>query len=271
MSTEQMYWSPVSKMSPPKSVTKVFPKRLPSTSQIGSWETTDIKGAFKQDVIPFFKNLRETFKLFETGLYKEVSKMKGIFQQMEDKVDRCYVEKKYFEIKKKQLLINNDRLLEKNISCDIMCTFLRSLNEVDNCGKCKSLDIVLLDQQESNKSFSELTKRFAKLEEYCISLELSLQHNKEKTICDDSWKLHDTSLINEINIKSFDINYLKVKLEEKTLVINELKHQLTQLLRKSQVTQCESPNFDSRIQKIEDENVSLAFQISLLCKEREHL
>ncbi|GJZ55354.1 hypothetical protein Tco_0610547 [Tanacetum coccineum] len=127
------------------------------------------------------------------------------------------------------------------------------------------------DQQESNKSFSELTKRFAKLEEYCISLELSLQHNKEKTICDDSWKLHDTSLINEINIKSFDINYLKVKLEEKTLVINELKHQLTQLLRKSQVTQCESPNFDSRIQKIEDENVSLAFQISLLCKEREHL
>ncbi|GKC35477.1 retrovirus-related pol polyprotein from transposon TNT 1-94, partial [Tanacetum coccineum] len=33
-----------------------------------------------------------------------------------------------------------------------------------------------------------------------------------------------------------------------------------QLNGKSPVTQCESPNFDSRIQKIEDKNVSLAFQ-----------
>ncbi|GJX93980.1 hypothetical protein Tco_0348566 [Tanacetum coccineum] len=37
------------------------------------------------------------------------------------------------------------------------------------------------------------------------------------------------------------------------------------------MTQCESPNFDSRIQKIDDENVSLAFQVSSLVKEREHI
>ncbi|GJT70272.1 hypothetical protein Tco_1029558 [Tanacetum coccineum] len=71
---------------------------------------------------------------------------------MEDEVDQCSVEKKSFEIEKKKLLINNDRLLEENIASDIMCTYLRSLNEVDNYGKCKSLDIVLLDLQESNKS-----------------------------------------------------------------------------------------------------------------------
>nr|GEW29189.1 retrovirus-related Pol polyprotein from transposon TNT 1-94 [Tanacetum cinerariifolium] len=75
-----------------------------------------IKGAFKEDVIPFFKNLRESFKHFEMGLYKEVNEMKAIFKQMEDKVDQCSVEKKYFEIEKKQLLINNDQLLEDNIS-----------------------------------------------------------------------------------------------------------------------------------------------------------
>ncbi|GKA18284.1 hypothetical protein Tco_0698121 [Tanacetum coccineum] len=72
-----------------------------------------------------------------------------------------------------------------------MCTYLRSLNEVDDYGKCKSLNIVLLDLQESNNS-------------------------KEKT-------------------------------------------------------QCELPVVDSRIQKIEDENVSLAFQVSSLVKEREHI
>ncbi|GKA30026.1 hypothetical protein Tco_0716271 [Tanacetum coccineum] len=67
--------------------------------------------------------------------------MKDIFKQMDDEVDQCSMEKKCFEIEKKQLLINNDRLLEENISSDIMCTFLHSLNEVDKCEKCKSLDI----------------------------------------------------------------------------------------------------------------------------------
>ncbi|GKD91700.1 hypothetical protein Tco_1367207 [Tanacetum coccineum] len=129
-----------------------------SPHQIGSWEKSNIKGAFKKDVIPFSENLKETFKLFEKGFIAEVKEMKDIFEQMEDEVEQCSVAKKCFEIEKKQLLINNDRLLEENISCDIMCTYLRSLNEVDNCGKCKSLDIVLLDLQESNNSLCELRK-----------------------------------------------------------------------------------------------------------------
>ncbi|GJV65752.1 retrovirus-related pol polyprotein from transposon TNT 1-94 [Tanacetum coccineum] len=219
LSAEQLYWS--STPSPPESVskpTKVFSKKLPSTSQvlknlnnvqdllskfnecnkrkttlsphqIGTWEQSDTKGAFKKDVIPFSENLKETFKLFEKGFIAEVKEMKYIYEQMEDEVDQCFVAKKCFEIKKKQLLINNDLLLEENISCDIMCTYLCSLNEVDNCRKRQSLDIVLLDLQELNKSLCELRKLFQNL----------------------------------------------------------------------------------RIQKIEDENVSLAFQVSSLVKEREHI
>ncbi|GKD36925.1 hypothetical protein Tco_1257132, partial [Tanacetum coccineum] len=164
---------------PPENVSKpikVFPKKLPSTSQvlknlnnarellskfdecikrrttlsphqIGSWEQSDIKRAFKIDVIPFSVNLKETFKLFEKGFIVEVKEMKDIYEQMEDDVDQCSVAKKCFKIEKKQILLNNDRLLEENIVSDIMCTYLRSLNEVDNCEKCKSLDIVLLDLQ----------------------------------------------------------------------------------------------------------------------------
>ncbi|GKC15706.1 hypothetical protein Tco_1012488 [Tanacetum coccineum] len=142
------------------------------------------------------------------GLYKEVNEMKTIFKQMEDEVDQCSVEKKYFEIEKKQLPINNDRLLEDNISCDVMCSFLHSSNRVDNC-------------------------------EHCISLELSLQHNKEKMIYDESWKIHDASLITEINNKYFEINDLKAQLQEKSIVVNEFR-------------------------KLDDENMSLAFKISSL-------
>ncbi|GJV73838.1 hypothetical protein Tco_1493833 [Tanacetum coccineum] len=75
-------------------------------------------------------------------------------------------------------------------------------------------------------------------------------------------------LVKTINNQSVEINDLKVQLQDKLHVINELKHLLAQ---KSQKTQCELPVFDSRIQKIEDENVSLAFQVSSLVKEREHI
>ncbi|GKB42976.1 hypothetical protein Tco_0887918 [Tanacetum coccineum] len=153
----------------------------------------------------------------------KVKEMKDIFEQMEDEVDQCSVAKRCFEIEKKQLLINNDQLLEENISCDSMCTYLRSLNEADNYGKCKSLDIVLLDLQESNKSLCELRKRFAKLEEYIISLDIAFQNHKEKMI-NDSRTNNNNHLVQAINNQSFEINNLKVQLQDKTVVINELKH-----------------------------------------------
>ncbi|GKE59060.1 hypothetical protein Tco_1498245, partial [Tanacetum coccineum] len=271
MSAEQLYWSFIP--SPPVIVSKlkVFPKKLPSTSQvlrnlnkardlltkfnecikrrstlspheIDSWEQSDTKGAFKADVIPFSKNLKETFKLFEKGFITEVKEMKDIFEQMEDEVDQCSVTKKSFEIEKKQLLINNDRLLEENITSDIMCTYLRSLNEVDNCGKCKSLNIVLLDLQESNKSFCEFRKRFAELEEYNITLDIAFQNHKEQMIVNDPETKNKQFLVKTINNQYVEINDLKVQLRDKL-------H--------------DSEN--------EDENVSLAFQVSSLVKEREHI
>ncbi|GKC34685.1 retrovirus-related pol polyprotein from transposon TNT 1-94 [Tanacetum coccineum] len=115
-----------------------------------------------------------------------------------------------------------------------MCTYLRSLNEVDNCGNCKSLDIVLLDIQESNKSLSELRKRFSKLEEYNITLDIAFQNHKEQMILNNPDTKHKQLLVKIINNQSVEINDLKV------------------------------------IRKIKDENVSLAFQVSSLVKEREH-
>ncbi|GKC38189.1 hypothetical protein Tco_1050573 [Tanacetum coccineum] len=143
-----------------------------------------------------------------------------------------------------------------------MCTYLRSLNEVDNCGKCKSFDIVILDLQESNKSLCELRKHFSKLKEYIITLDIAFQNHKEQMQLNDPETKNKQFLVKTINNQSFKINDLKVQLQEKLHVINDLKHQLAQ---------CELHVFDSRIQKIEDENVSLAFQVSSLVKEREHI
>nr|GEV69751.1 reverse transcriptase domain-containing protein [Tanacetum cinerariifolium] len=111
---------------------RVFPKKLPSTSQV-------LKNLNKaRDLLTKFDECikrRTTLSPYEMGSWeqsniKEVKEMKDIFEQMEDEVHQGFVAKKSFEIKKKQLLINNDRLLEENIASDIMCTYLRSLNEV---------------------------------------------------------------------------------------------------------------------------------------------
>ncbi|GJT81019.1 integrase, catalytic region, zinc finger, CCHC-type containing protein [Tanacetum coccineum] len=48
--------------------------------KIGSYEQSDIKGAFKKDVIPFSENLKETFKFFEKGFIAEIKEMKDIFK-----------------------------------------------------------------------------------------------------------------------------------------------------------------------------------------------
>ncbi|GJT89307.1 hypothetical protein Tco_1071024 [Tanacetum coccineum] len=89
-----------------------------------------IRGAFKKDVIPFVKSLRQSFVDFELGLYREVYEMKAIFQQMKTKVEQCSVDRRYFEIEKKELLIENERLLEKIISQDIVCTAMHSNDDL---------------------------------------------------------------------------------------------------------------------------------------------
>ncbi|GJW34488.1 hypothetical protein Tco_0054520, partial [Tanacetum coccineum] len=48
-----------------------------------SWGVSHIKDAYEEEVIPFVKNLTESFTLFEKGLYKEVNEMKAIFKQIE--------------------------------------------------------------------------------------------------------------------------------------------------------------------------------------------
>ncbi|GJU14946.1 retrovirus-related pol polyprotein from transposon TNT 1-94 [Tanacetum coccineum] len=100
-------------------------------------EESQLKMLEKQTVFDECIKRRTTLSPHEIGSWEQsdIKEMKDIFEQMEDEVDQCSMAKKYFEIEKKQLLINNDRLLEENIASDIMCTYLRLLNKVDNCGK----------------------------------------------------------------------------------------------------------------------------------------
>ncbi|GJX39152.1 hypothetical protein Tco_0252455 [Tanacetum coccineum] len=188
LSAGQLFWS--STPSPPITVLKlkVFPKKLPSTCQV-------------------LKNLnkaRELLTKFDECIRRRTTLSPheiGSWEQSD--IKEC------FEIEKKQLLINSERLLEENIASDIMCTYLRSLNEVDNCGKCKSLDIMLLDLQESNKSVSSLVKE----REY-----IKLEYKKLYDSIKQTWakiKLQTNSFQHKLNDQISKNNKLRAQLKGK--------------------------------------------------------
>ncbi|GKB90217.1 hypothetical protein Tco_0962489, partial [Tanacetum coccineum] len=92
-----------------------------------------------------------------TGLYKEITDMKEDFTQIETEFAKCSVERKTFEIKEKELLLENDRLLELLIYQDLVHTAMISLAEI-------------LDYQSMEKSF---------LDEYSECVELKAELSKK--------------------------------------------------------------------------------------------
>ncbi|GJU05878.1 hypothetical protein Tco_1122308 [Tanacetum coccineum] len=98
----------------------------------GSWGFEHIREAFYKDVKPFVKTLKEYFHMFDQGLHKEITDMKVVFTQMETKVSKCFIERKTFEIKDKELIIKNDRLLEHIICQDVMSVVMHADVESKN-------------------------------------------------------------------------------------------------------------------------------------------
>ncbi|GKB86975.1 hypothetical protein Tco_0959247, partial [Tanacetum coccineum] len=73
-----------------------------------------------KEAIPFVNSLRATFKDFDNGLHSEINEVKTVFNHMEAAVEQCSVDKKYFDIQKKELSLNNDRLLDHIICQNIL-------------------------------------------------------------------------------------------------------------------------------------------------------
>ncbi|GJT29143.1 retrovirus-related pol polyprotein from transposon TNT 1-94 [Tanacetum coccineum] len=84
------------------------------------WGFEHTKKVFLTEVIPFMNSLRESFKDFDNALHNEIYEVKTVFNQMEAAVEQCYVDKKYFDIQKKELFLDNDRLLEHIIRQDVI-------------------------------------------------------------------------------------------------------------------------------------------------------
>nr|GEW43076.1 hypothetical protein [Tanacetum cinerariifolium] len=70
--------------------------------------------------------------VYKMGLFKELTVMKEVFNQMKTEVAKCFVDRKYFEIEKKELIIENDHLLEHIICQDVMSGVMHANVESNN-------------------------------------------------------------------------------------------------------------------------------------------
>ncbi|GJV49762.1 hypothetical protein Tco_1439974 [Tanacetum coccineum] len=270
LSAEQAFWlcmsNPTSKPSNASPVKIEAPKELPKVSLVneslkklkfhlarfdnvvkirttpdarteGEWGFEHTKAVFNNEIIPFLKSLKDIFNVFDRDLLNEIMEVQTVFDQMDVAVQQSSVDKQCLEIAKKELLLENDRLLQQIMSQDVLLTVMNSMSLIgesvnmdrkrkESCDKCFNLEAELL---KSQNAFNDLLKSYSQLEKHCISLELSIQLNQEIFQKDESCNNQNALEIPEF----FENNDLKAQLQDKDSTICKLKDIIKSMREKS--------------------------------------
>ncbi|GJT35720.1 retrovirus-related pol polyprotein from transposon TNT 1-94 [Tanacetum coccineum] len=251
-----------------------LPKRLTSDAiTAGSWGFEHTKECFVTEKIPFLNVLKDTFNAFDKTLLDEITEVHTIFNQMEAAVDQCFIDKNIFEIQIKQLRIDNDQLLNKIMSQEIVHIVTNSVNIFDvkkscmnDCNKCLELETELfkkkdfIEKEAYDKLIFEINELKAqsqekdtfirKLKERIKSLsgKDSVENIKkdideietinielEHSVTRVQSKEHCDSLIAQNNAKYVENSDLNAQLQEKIFAITGLKNELRKFIGKNVV------------------------------------
>ncbi|GJT22193.1 retrovirus-related pol polyprotein from transposon TNT 1-94 [Tanacetum coccineum] len=217
----------------------------------GTWGFEHTKACFRDEIIPFIKELKDIFNNFNQYLVDELADVQNVFYQMEQAVEQHRLESRTFEVKMNQVLSENERLLAQAIDHDIVKTIVNlSVNDgcetVNECQKCLELKTELLNKKDvvDKETYDKLCKSFTTLEKHCITLEADSQLNQEifqqenilkeqikslKGNVDDSKVKMDMDEIETLNI---ELEHRVTKLEQ-GLVLAALKNELRKLKGKA--------------------------------------
>ncbi|GJZ58957.1 retrovirus-related pol polyprotein from transposon TNT 1-94 [Tanacetum coccineum] len=202
-------------------------RTTPNALEEGEWGFEHTKTVFNNEIIPFLKSLKDIFNVFDKDLLNEITEVQTVFDQMDAAVQQSSVDKQCLEIAKKEILLENDRLLQKIMSQDVMLTVMNSMSlnndsvnmemqECESCEKCLNLDAEL---SKSKQAYNDFLKNYSQLEKHCISLEASMQLQQEVFQNDESCVNQNAVEIQEY----FEINDLKARLQDKDKTICKLK------------------------------------------------
>ncbi|GJX46466.1 hypothetical protein Tco_0271656 [Tanacetum coccineum] len=264
LSAEQAFWlrmsNPTSKPSDASPVKIEAPKELPKVSLVneslkklkfhlsrfdnvvkirttpdarieGEWGFEHTKAVFNNEIIPFLKSLKDIFNVFDRDLLNEIMEVQTVFDQMDAAVQQSSVDKQCLEIAKKELLLENDRLLQQIMSQDVLLTVMNSMSllgesaeswhkiEKESCDKCFNLKTELL---KSRNVHNALLKSYSQLEKH------SQLQDKDSTIC----KLKDIIKSMREKSKEENVKYDYGEIETKNV---KLENSVAKLISKMSV------------------------------------
>ncbi|GJS85653.1 retrovirus-related pol polyprotein from transposon TNT 1-94 [Tanacetum coccineum] len=242
----------------------------PNALEEGKWGFEHTKTIFNNEIIPLLKSLKDIFNVFDKDLLNEITEVQTVFDQMEVAVQQSLVDKQCLEIAKKEILLENDRLLQKIMSQDVLLTMMNymplnndSVNmerqKCESCEKCLNLDAEL---SKSKQAYNDFLKNYSQLEKHCISLEVSMQLKQEVFQNDESCVSQNAVEIPEY----FEINDLKARLQDKDKTICKLKDTIKSLREN---TKEQNVNHDKC--KLEPINKELENSVAKLLSENERL
>nr|GEU77871.1 retrovirus-related Pol polyprotein from transposon TNT 1-94 [Tanacetum cinerariifolium] len=207
----------------------------------GTWGFEHTKACFRDEISPFVKALKELFNSFDQFLIDELTEVQNVFNQMEQAIEQHCVKKNKFQDKMKNVLKDNERLLEQAISVDIVNVVVHdhvnsACKTVNVCERCVTIETELQKDFIKKECYDTFFKKYNTLEKHCISLEVDNQLKKEIFQRNNSFSQQSAPTFDQL----FEINDLKAQSQEKdtekVLVITALKETLSKLKRKAVVT-----------------------------------
>nr|GEZ07069.1 hypothetical protein [Tanacetum cinerariifolium] len=114
----------------------------------GEWGFKHTKACFRDEIIPFVKALKELFNSFDQFFIDELTEVQNVFNQMEQAVEQHCIEKNKFQDKMKDVLKENERLLEQAMSTDIVNIVVNAnvnyaCMTVNECARCVTIETEL--------------------------------------------------------------------------------------------------------------------------------
>nr|GEV18478.1 hypothetical protein [Tanacetum cinerariifolium] len=196
----------------------------------GTWGFEHTKACFRNDIIPFMKNLKDLFTSFDQYLIDEVSEVQKTFKQMEMAVEQNCAAKSEFQSKMETVLKENDLLLKHALGVDIVNIVVNNCMNVycltvDACEQCVTTESELETDLIEKENYEMLLKQYNTLEKHCISLELNNQLNTELFQRDNVSPSESGPNFADL----FEINELKAQIQEKDTVILKLKEKIKSL------------------------------------------
>ncbi|GJV77122.1 retrovirus-related pol polyprotein from transposon TNT 1-94 [Tanacetum coccineum] len=151
LSAEQAFWfhmsNPTTESSDASSVKVEAPSELPKVSLVNDSLKKLTFHLAKFDSVVKIRTTPDALTEVQT-----------VFNQMEAAVQQCSVDKQCFEIVKKKLFLENDRLLQKIMSQDVLLSVMNTISlngesvnmemqRSESCDKCFNLDVELSKTQ----------------------------------------------------------------------------------------------------------------------------